>query len=123
MFGNITGIFNRALLQPQNAKGIQPQYGAAMQHPYNPVGQHQYTSNQVGRGGIFGRAPSPALSGPQGTHNYQPNGQQFANQQALAALQAAEQKRLADALRARQEAEAQAQHEDQAAQAQGWYQG
>lgn len=107
MFGNLRGLFGTTpALYTQNVQQIVPQSGAAIQHPVAPVGGHQMRPVQEGGGSFFNRRPpSPALSGPQGVHNFTPQGQQFANQQALAA----EQKRLADALRAQQEAEAAAQ--------------
>ena len=90
-----TGYVGTMPRQVGNVQNVQPTYGAAMQHPLQPVGVH-YTNP---------RPQAAVPQGPQGVHNFTPQGQQFANQQALAA----EQKRLADALRAQQEAEAAAQ--------------
>ena len=96
MFG-LSGMFNsaiqNAMIPRQGIQGVQQQNGAALQHPNAPIGFHQTWSSQ--------NAPM----GPQGQHALAPQGQQFANQQALLAqqaAQAAEQKRLADALRNQQ---------------------
>lgn len=126
MFGNITGLFNTGLSSlgnkqliegsvpgmgtAQNIQGIQPQYGAFVQHTSAPIGYHQTRPTQ-----------NTSALAPQGIHSFTPQGQQFANQQALAAQQAAEQKRLADALKAQQEAEAAAQA--QANEGGGYYSG